>query len=49
MMIKLIISLISLINHLWCDVLSEEQDNFRKNHILNKYDDTDWRDDIFWW
>jgi len=41
-------SITSLLESLWCDPISEEQRKYRRNHCLNKYNDDDWRDDIFW-
>ena len=33
---------------IFTDAIREEQREYRKNHCLNKYDDDDWRDDLFW-
>lgn len=30
------------------DAISEAQKEYRRDHCLNKYNDNDWRDDIFW-
>lgn len=33
---------------IFTDVIKEEQKEFRKDHLLNKYSNEDWKDDIFW-
>ncbi|MBR6252658.1 MAG: hypothetical protein IKR04_02320 [Clostridia bacterium] len=33
---------------IFTNAIKEEQKEFRKDHLLNKYSNEDWRDDIFW-
>lgn len=52
-MMKMINSFISTIKSfcdgsIFTDVIKEEQKEFRKDHLLNKYSNEDWKDDIFW-
>lgn len=52
-MMKMINSFISTLKSfcdgsIFTDAIKEEQREYRKDHILNKYSPNDWRDDIFW-
>ena len=52
-MMKMINSFISILKSfcdgsIFTDAIKEEQKEFRKDHLLNKYSNEDWRDDIFW-
>lgn len=37
-----------ILEELFCGRIRREQRKWRRDHILNKYDDSDWRNDIFW-
>lgn len=30
------------------DAISEAQREYRRDHCLNKYDNSNWKDDIYW-
>ena len=40
--------IMSFFKKLWFPPIREAQKEYRKSHILNKYDDSCWKDDIFW-
>ena len=49
MMINFIISLINKVVCLWCDPISEAQNQYRKDHILDPYGTHgSWKDEQFW-
>lgn len=41
--------ILSFLDKLWFSPIRKAQKEYRRDHILNKYDENcDWKDNIFW-
>ena len=47
-MINFITSFFKWLDNLWNKPIHKAQREYRKSHILNKYEPKTWKDEIFW-